>query len=51
MWLEVAIQQVCDAHPLALGQQERHIVHSFGRARQFFCHADSFSHFHNGVST
>ena len=50
MGLEVAIQQVCDAHPLALGQQERYIVHSFGRDHQCFCHAHSLSHFQNLVT-
>ncbi len=50
MGLEVAIQQVCDAHPLALGQQERYIIHSFGRDCQCFCHADSLPHFQNLVT-
>jgi hypothetical protein len=50
MRLEVAIQQVCDAHPLALGQQERNIVYSFGRDRQRFCHSDSLPYFQNLVT-
>jgi hypothetical protein len=50
MRLEVAIQQVCDAHHLALGQQERNIIHSLGRDRQLFCHTDSLPYFQNLVT-
>ncbi len=49
MRLEVVIQQLWHTHLVTVGQQERDIVHSFGRDVQWFCHADSLLHFQNLV--
>jgi hypothetical protein len=50
MRLEVVIQQLWHTHLVTVGQQERDIVHSFGRDVQWFCHADSLPHFQNLVT-
>lgn len=50
MRLEVLIQQLWYTHLVTVGQQERKIVHSFGRDVHYFCHAHSFPHLQNLVT-
>ncbi len=50
MRLKARIQQFCDPHVLALGQQHRNIVHSFCCYAKLFCHAVSLPQFQNLVS-